>query len=243
MQLAINRLNEVLGEARWGFSTKTIDHRSGRIKGSGGASGGIIHELTVAVGIWVIEKENVRAATGGAYGGVYADAMEQAIEKAFLHAAAFWGVGKEFYERDDRPVSGQSLIDEPFEAQANIAPVQPPIQIQAAPIMPVSGLKATELISREEAKAEAKKLAAEDGAPPAGGGVRTPPPTNQPTHPDPLAPITELQKQELQQLTVRAQRPMQEFQNFLAKNPNQAQAATVIQTLKQHIKQKEMFVA
>lgn len=250
MQLAINRLNETMGIKAWGFSTKTVNERSGKIKGSAGGSGGTIHELTVAVGIWIEERENVRVATGGAYGGVYADALEKAIEKAFLRSASLWGVGKEFYEGGDLPPTPESMIEETGieiemdDPDVTMAPSPQPVQSTPATWArsDTERVKATDLISRAEAKLEATKIAEEDGAPPSLGVAHRAPPADQPRHPDPTAPVTELQKQELLLLTQRAGRPIAEVQNFLAKTPNQAQAVNAIQTLKGMIKQKEMFV-
>jgi hypothetical protein len=91
-QYAVNRFNETLGSA-WGYKWSVLRECEGAFK-----SGQKFHDVTVAVSIWVENKDNERACCGGHISALYVDALKGAITNAFKKTAAFWGVGRHAYE-------------------------------------------------------------------------------------------------------------------------------------------------
>jgi hypothetical protein len=90
-QYIVDRFNEICG-ADWGFSWRVIKEMEGEYK-----SGAKFHEVTVEVGIWVMDRTNARTCAGGHISMSYADALKGAITNGFKKTAAFWGVGRDAY--------------------------------------------------------------------------------------------------------------------------------------------------
>lgn len=230
MQHCINRFNEVFGLNKWGFSHKLINEKTYKIRG---VSHGSAVDVTVAVGIWIVDKENVRIATGGAQSAAFHVSLDQAIQEAFLKASALWGVGKEYFESaiskapvkiqpesfepEEEPEEQEELFDEEAEVE------QPVIKKPSS-----------------KAKKQSQAMAEEDGAPPSASSAQRPKDPLQPSHPNPMGPITEMQKQKIAQLTQQAGRSLDEFRKFLDSKPNQAKAAAVIDALKRTINERVM---
>ena len=97
-QSCVDRFNEVLGE-KWGFDSKIIKEIEGVYKNSGKP----YIDITVDVGIWIINNTNIRRCVGNHTGLNYGDALKGAITNGFKKTSAFWGVGREAYagELDD----------------------------------------------------------------------------------------------------------------------------------------------
>lgn len=107
-QTCVDRFNEVLDVDKWGFAPKVVKERIVKVQGSSSKA----HELCMAVGIWVGHKENIRAATAGSIGGMYAQAAEIATRDAFIAAAKLWGVGKELVSKREFEDEWQIVEDE-----------------------------------------------------------------------------------------------------------------------------------
>lgn len=110
MQACIDRLNEVFGLTSWGYAFHIQDHRACK------THNGAIHETTVLLGIWLVDKDNLRSAISGSYAPTYAQALDLSIHDAFVKAAASWGVGSsmikkiESFEFDDKQAMFEETI-------------------------------------------------------------------------------------------------------------------------------------
>jgi hypothetical protein len=96
-QWCVDRFNDTLG-AKWGFTWELIKEIEGQYK-----TGTSYFDITVKLGIWIIDKESIRYCVGGHTGINYSDAFKGAITNAFKKTAAFWGVGAKAFrgEIDD----------------------------------------------------------------------------------------------------------------------------------------------
>jgi hypothetical protein len=96
-QWIVDRLNSVLN-CTWGFDWDIIHHSEGQF-----SSGGVFHEITVKVGIWITDKSNVRYCAGGHVARLHGDALKGAITNGIKKTAAFWGIGADAFrgEIDD----------------------------------------------------------------------------------------------------------------------------------------------
>jgi len=116
-QYCINRFNKVLGE-KWGFVYNILREGVGSYK-----SGQPFYDITVEVGIWINDKDNIRFCAGGHISGLHFDALKGAITNAFKKTSAFWGVGKEAYEGtiddDNKPLpDSQANIETTSKSQS-----------------------------------------------------------------------------------------------------------------------------
>ena len=91
-QFCANRFNEVLG-LRWGYVWEIINEKEGTT-----STGKLNYEVTVKLGIWVLDRENLRHGVGGHNSRTHFDASKGAFTNAFKKAAAMWGVGRHAYE-------------------------------------------------------------------------------------------------------------------------------------------------
>jgi len=113
-QYAVDRFNEVYGY-QWGYSYHVVHHETGQYK-----NGGMYHDITVDVGIWIKEAGNIRTAPGGHRSGTYADALKGAMTNGFKKCAAFWGVGSAAYRGtlDDDNAPGNGSIEHPVKLKS-----------------------------------------------------------------------------------------------------------------------------
>jgi len=92
-QFCVNRFNEVLGFS-WGY----VWEISSSEKGEWGKSAIPCYTICIKLGIWVLEKDNIRWAVGGHTSSSLADAEKGALTNAFKKTAGFFGVGRQAYE-------------------------------------------------------------------------------------------------------------------------------------------------
>jgi hypothetical protein len=211
VQLAVNRFNELFG-LEWGFSNKPIDEKT--IKFRGGGRG---YEMTIAVAIWVQNKDNVRVSVGGGLGGNHADVLNEAVAKAFLRAAALWGVGHEVFESVDETV--QAPVREPsLEEGEEVAP--PP------PVQPRAKAKASKPTSEE-----VQKMAEEDGNP----GKRPP------AAPNPNGPLSDDQARQLLRIAPKAGVDKEAIKRFIEDKPTYEHAHQILVSMTQKAKQQARF--
>lgn len=90
----VNRFNEVLGLAGWGYTYRNLKEIPGIYKTSKAAN----FEIAVEVSIWVLRPDNIRTCVGSHLALSYGDAIKGGFTNAFKKTAAFWGVGKKAYE-------------------------------------------------------------------------------------------------------------------------------------------------
>ena len=92
VQFCVNRFNEVFG-TEWGVVWDILNQEKGST-----SKGKPCWEITVKIGIWVLQKENIRWHAGGHISKTHFDALKGAVTNGFKKAAALWGVGRHAYE-------------------------------------------------------------------------------------------------------------------------------------------------
>lgn len=101
-QYAVDRFNDVLA-TEWGYDWSVLHTIEGEYQ-----SGTQFFDITVEVGIWVLDKENVRSHAGSHRAVLYGDALKGGITNAFKKTAAMWGVGRDAYagllDDDNKPL-------------------------------------------------------------------------------------------------------------------------------------------
>lgn len=207
MQAVVERFNKVCGVTGWGYSYKPVKEYSGRLKNVGP-----YHAITIAVAIWVIDKDLARVAIGGSTAADYTKALEGAMRVAFLRAAAFWGVGQMDFGAEAKMT---------FEELVPMGGVELDSEETPEPEGFIEGFGTEEDKPVGDLRRASKAMAAEDGAPPARAArtlrERQPPPApvlNQPQAPMPSdnqapAPVPEGEQRYLLKLSKQVGREAQ----------------------------------
>jgi hypothetical protein len=92
VQYCVNRFNEIFG-TEWGVLWEVVNQDKGTT-----GTGKTCWEITVRVGIWVLQKDGARWHAGGHVSKTHFDALKGAVTNGFKKAAALWGVGRHAFE-------------------------------------------------------------------------------------------------------------------------------------------------
>jgi len=112
-QWLVDRFNDVL-DNNWGFEWDIINDVTGKYKdkiyNGKTVPGKSYYDITVRLGIWIKNKDNIRYCVGGHIAINYSDALKGAITNAFKKTAAFWGVGAKAFrgQLDDDAILPES---------------------------------------------------------------------------------------------------------------------------------------
>ena len=158
LQTVVDRLNKVMFFDGWGYSYDILEQRVLKFKG-----GGRGNDITVKVSLWLGDSEHARTCIGGAFRKQYGAALNSAIAKGFLRAAAMWSVGDELCEEEE---ASQDWPEEQIlEEQPAMVPPQPQPQQVRAHEFPLKPAPQHTIITASQA-AEIRKLAPYADSPP-----------------------------------------------------------------------------
>ncbi len=119
-QYVVNRFNEVLGLGGWGWKFEEIERQQGRFK-----SGQPYYEITTKVSVWIeiLGKKIIHSETGGHRASSLADALKGASTNGLKKTAAFFGVGRQAFEKsidEDNQEQEEIMVETPTGKKVSI---------------------------------------------------------------------------------------------------------------------------